>query len=155
MKKKYKGVTDEERDVFIFDLLPFIDASEAYYVDQFIRLKSGRKISWNWMAFLLGPLWCMYRKLYALGILHLIIVWGFSILKLSIYATLIFSAVFAMFANLFYLKIIEERLQEKQKLEEVDRVNFQTRNGGTTFVAPAILGAVIFIYGFISLIIQL
>lgn len=36
MKKRYKEVTDEERDEFIFELIPFIDANEAYYVDQFI-----------------------------------------------------------------------------------------------------------------------
>lgn len=38
------------------------------YIPKFYALeKSGKKLSWNWAAFLFSPFWFFYRKLYAVG----------------------------------------------------------------------------------------
>ncbi|MBQ3149633.1 MAG: DUF2628 domain-containing protein [Clostridia bacterium] len=39
------------------------------YVKKFVRQKnSGKKIGWNWAAFLFSPLWFFYRKIYKAGL---------------------------------------------------------------------------------------
>jgi hypothetical protein len=44
-----------------------------YYVDQFIPFyETGKGIrSWNWAAFLVGPIWFLYRKVYSLFFIQL------------------------------------------------------------------------------------
>lgn len=37
--------------------------NEEYYARRFARLRGGRVLSWNWAAFLLGPIWLAYRKM--------------------------------------------------------------------------------------------
>lgn len=74
--------------------------------------KKWQKISWNWMAFLFAPFWCMYRKMYALGILNLLINELFVILNLPIFVKMVYYVIFAMFANLI-VKI--EKLNNKKR----------------------------------------
>ncbi|PFG53105.1 uncharacterized protein DUF2628 [Marinobacter sp. LV10R520-4] len=55
------------------------DKNRIYYLtkfEQFDRLGSGLKASWNWPAFLCGGVWALYRKMYGwffafLGIIFL------------------------------------------------------------------------------------
>lgn len=44
----------------------YIGAKEDCYLDKFSRLRSrGSSIGWNWCAFLFGPFWFLYRKMYS------------------------------------------------------------------------------------------
>lgn len=44
------------------------------YIPRFIITdKTGRKVSWNWAAFLFGPVWLLYRKMYKYGIIALLL----------------------------------------------------------------------------------
>jgi hypothetical protein len=47
---------------------------QKYYVDQFVPFyETGQGIkSWNWAAFLIGPIWCLYRKVYSLFFVYTI-----------------------------------------------------------------------------------
>ncbi len=46
----------------------------AYYVPKFHQMQTtGQKTSWNWCSFLFGPYWLVYRKMYLLAVLVLII----------------------------------------------------------------------------------
>jgi hypothetical protein len=47
---------------------------KKYYVDQFIPFyETGKGIKpWNWAALLIGPFWCLYRKVYSLFFVYTI-----------------------------------------------------------------------------------
>lgn len=52
------------------DLAATVGINTAYYLPRFRRMAySGSKISWNWAAFLLAPLWLLFRKQYVAGAL--------------------------------------------------------------------------------------
>lgn len=56
------------------DLAAVVGINTAYYLPRFERMaKSGNKISWNWAAFLLSPLWLLYRKQYTAGALVILL----------------------------------------------------------------------------------
>ena len=48
-------------------LSAIVGVNTQYYIPRFRNIKEGRYGGWNWGAFLLGPLWLIYRKQYALG----------------------------------------------------------------------------------------
>ncbi len=55
-------------DVKAEDLSAFVGAKANYYMPRFRRMaRNGSSVSWNWAAFIFGPLWLLYRKMYAFG----------------------------------------------------------------------------------------
>lgn len=75
----YGGVSPQEtiEDIPAEEWLSFTAVNTAYYLPRFKRIAQGKKVSWNWPAFLLTPYWLMYRKNYLAGSLLLL----FSVLK--------------------------------------------------------------------------
>ena len=55
------------------DIATFVGNNSARYVNKFKVLNKGNKNSWNWLAFLFPSAWCLSRKMYANGILFLIV----------------------------------------------------------------------------------
>lgn len=56
------------------DTAEFVQSSAARYIPKFYTMeKSGKKVSWNWAAFLFGPYWFFYRKLYTVGAVLLVL----------------------------------------------------------------------------------
>ncbi len=57
------------------DIDAFVGSKSHYYVPRFQHMaRSGNHcISWNWAAFLFGPFWLLYRKMYALGFFVMIL----------------------------------------------------------------------------------
>ena len=55
------GVSEE-------DLSAVVTVNTQYYIPRFRRIRDTGNGGWNWAAFLLGPLWLIYRKQYLLGI---------------------------------------------------------------------------------------
>lgn len=50
------------------DTAEYVRLGVDQYIPKFYRLeKTGKKLSWNWAAFLFSPFWFFYRKLYAVG----------------------------------------------------------------------------------------
>lgn len=49
----------------------FIARESHKYIDKFIRLASGKKLSFNWAAFFLSPYWFFYRKQFKPGIIFM------------------------------------------------------------------------------------
>jgi hypothetical protein len=48
--------------------------TSIYYANFFFNdAKNGKKIIWNWWAFLFGPFWCLSRKLYTGVVVYTII----------------------------------------------------------------------------------
>ncbi|MGL6009421.1 MAG: DUF2628 domain-containing protein [Culicoidibacterales bacterium] len=100
----------------------FVQKNQVYYVPKFCL--RGGKVSWNWSAFFLGPLWLIYRKMYALAAL-----WVFILLMTSVFGAF----VLALMANrLYYLHAtriiamqkISRRTPEEQRIAII-------RAGGT------------------------
>ena len=55
------------------DLAAVVGSRQEYYLSRFRRIASGSSGGWNWSAFLLGPYWMLYRKMYLSGGLLLLL----------------------------------------------------------------------------------
>ena len=56
------------------DISAYVGTKANYYMPRFRRMaRKGSSASWNWAAFLFGPLWLLYRKMYALGFVVMIL----------------------------------------------------------------------------------
>ena len=66
--------SEEVDGVKMEDLAAIVGAKANYYLPRFRRIsRNGSNTSWNWAAFFLGPLWLLYRKMYGLGILVMVL----------------------------------------------------------------------------------
>lgn len=70
-----ESYSSEERigDSNAADLAAMVGNNAGYYVERFRRIGRGDGGGWNWLAFLLGPIWLFYRKQYALGSVYLLL----------------------------------------------------------------------------------
>lgn len=59
--------TDIGDGVTVKDAKQFVAVNTHRYMPKFASIKGGKKISWNWLAFLLPSGWLMSRKMYLLG----------------------------------------------------------------------------------------
>jgi hypothetical protein len=61
------GVTTE-------DLIAIVGSNTPYYLPRFRKIsRNNGKVSWNWAAFFFGPFWLLYRKMYSLGVIVLVL----------------------------------------------------------------------------------
>ncbi len=66
------------------DAAAYLQNAAPRYISKFMKQKkSGRKLSWNWAAFLFTPYWFFYRKLYKAGALFLAISIALSLVTYS------------------------------------------------------------------------
>lgn len=59
--------TDIGDRVTVKEAKQFVAVNTQRYMPKFAAIKKGKKISWNWLAFLLPSGWLMSRKMYLLG----------------------------------------------------------------------------------------
>ena len=59
--------TDIGEGVTVKEAKQFVAVNTQRYMPRFAAIKKGKKISWNWLAFLLPSGWLMSRKMYLLG----------------------------------------------------------------------------------------
>ncbi len=56
------------------DVSAFVGLKATYYVPRFQRMaRNNSSASWNWAAFIFGPFWLLYRKMYAFGVLVMLL----------------------------------------------------------------------------------
>lgn len=55
------------------DIAIYVQASSRRYLPKFKRFESGKKLSFNFAAFLFAPYWFFYRKLYKAGVFFLVL----------------------------------------------------------------------------------
>lgn len=65
--------TEIEDKVTVKDAAHFVGSNSPRYVHKFMALNKEHKRSWNWAAFLFPSAWNFSRKMYANGILYLIL----------------------------------------------------------------------------------
>lgn len=65
----YGGVNPDEKleDVPAKEIAQFVAVNTPRYVPKFFRLRSKKRLSWNWAAFFFPNAWFFYRKMYYQG----------------------------------------------------------------------------------------
>ncbi|MBN1059872.1 DUF2628 domain-containing protein [Clostridium botulinum] len=100
-------ISDEEFKSFVGE------KKSSYYIEYFNRYKiNNRFISWNWASFFFGAYWLLYRKLFLIFFLFLLITTGtVSLLgPFSAFTGVIISLVLGMFGNNIYIRFVEHKI---------------------------------------------
>lgn len=122
---------------------------------------TGSKHGWNWPAFLIGPIWIIYRKMYKnaailvgfyflLGILEAMgVPAGLTgIMQLAVAITV------AMFANHGYRQFVEERVAQIARTTQESALKAElARQGGTNMggaIGFAVAMFVLFVFGVLA-----
>lgn len=118
----------------------------------------NQKITWNWPAFLFGPAWLAYRKMYLyLGIFIAIVV-PETIAEFLLDAPLIFThavsigiaVVLGLFGNYWYERHVSRNVRRIIAENEPANADAELqRQGGTSIAAPAALLAAVGILGYL------
>ena len=72
--------TDEIDGVMTNTVGNFIGSNGMSYISKFKKMQRGKKLSFNFAAFFLGPYWYFYRKLYKAGIVIMTVSLAMSII---------------------------------------------------------------------------
>ena len=120
-----------------------------FYINRFAEMKQkNKKATWNWCAFLFGPAWMIYRKMYVYGGLY----WLMSILvfdKLG-YLDLLVSILAGVFGNWMYMICVEKLAVDAKALQEPHKSEFIKKNGGTSATAVFVGMGVVFTLSFVG-----
>lgn len=68
---------DKIDDIPAIEVAEYVSANSKRYVGKFMK---GKKIGWNWGAFIFGPYWFFFRKLTKIGLAFLAIALSFDFL---------------------------------------------------------------------------
>ena len=139
-----------QKDIIDEDVKLLIGKNQEYYVPKFSKMKQlNKKMTWNWPAFLVGPMWFMYRKMYhyGLGLLLFNIVFE-EIMPLGI--SLAISAVIAAFANYLYMQQLEGHALYMKSAADTARWNIAEEKGGTSAKAVWLIIGVSFVISLIK-----
>lgn len=55
------------------DIAYYVQPSAPRYIRKFKKMSEGKKLSFNWAAFFFAPYWFLYRKMYKVGIIFMLI----------------------------------------------------------------------------------
>lgn len=117
----------------------YIQNAAPKYISKFMKQKkSGRKLSWNWAAFLFTPYWFFYRKLYKAGAVFLAISIALSLVTYSP-ATKLIDA-YEKFSSIQQERI--ELIGKSEKLSDEEQKRYDELEGQETAlfksIAPAL-----------------
>ena len=122
---------------------------EAYYIARYAEMKqSGKKTSWNWCAFLFGPAWFIYRKMYLYGAAFWLLDVAFA--ELLGKGDLVLAIAGGLFGNYIYMIYQEKLALQAKNLHGPAKEEFLQKNGGTSSTAVFISMGVIFTLSFVG-----
>lgn len=125
------------------------DKKRDFYIARFAEMKQkNKKATWNWCAFLFGPAWMIYRKMYIYGGLY----WLMSILifdQLGFFDFVI-SILVGVFGNWLYMICLEKFAVDAKALQEPQKGEFIKKNGGTSATAVFVGMGVVFTLSFVG-----
>lgn len=128
----------------------YIEKNTRYYLREFSKLKGrGSYSSWNWSAFLFAPLWCTYRKLYSQAIIILSVNSFLACIgnDVSMVLLLISFICTGAFANYFYMRDLERKMERGKILEEPKKSLYISRYGGVTPLGLLVMVVICLIIG--------
>jgi len=129
------------------DLEVFFGKNARYYLTETsVMAASGSKVSWNWPAFLFGPFWMFYRKMWARGTLVALLCMVFNASVVFSWMSGVVLLLAGMYGNVLYLDHARRRVAEIDLARggPETRLERLARAGGTSWPA-AILVAVLFV----------
>lgn len=142
----------EQRFVFEDYRADLIGPKADHYLPIFDGMNEKDHASWNWCAFLFGPIWFAYRKLYSWAAITFFaqiavgFIFGFiNFSASSVLARLcglILAAIFAQRAN-YELKKRIDRLILEMPADEKGRRSYSKTKGGTSVLG--LIGAIVII----------
>ncbi|MBE6787910.1 MAG: DUF2628 domain-containing protein [Ruminococcaceae bacterium] len=91
------GVKADEKiddEITAADAKKFVISNTHRYIPKFVKFKSGKKTSWNWIAFLFPSCWMFSRKMYKGGFLSGVLLLIASLISIPVQQTLINLGVF-------------------------------------------------------------
>lgn len=145
---------------------PYIGENVGDYLYKFERLeRKNTKIGWSWCAFIFGPTWMFYRKMYQMGLIFLIvplIADCFSYLAyltndtviliasvVDLIVTLALWIAGGLFSDYWYMKKMDGLVREGASLEGEAQVAFAQDKGGTSVKMVFVYFGLCVISGFI------
>ena len=162
----------ESQEAWLNDAYAYVvgSTSAQYYVPRFKKMNdTSKKRSWNWCAFLFGPYWMAYRKMYSYAALLFVGPFIFySILEFIGYMfagesgimamdgftsviALILYLVIGMYGNWLYKHRNDAVIAEYQKTSNQERFMSQSE---TSFMAPLVLMACVFLVAFLPFVLM-
>lgn len=125
------------------DINKFVGPNMDYYNIKFNQIKStGKKITWNWPAFLFNMYWMLYRKMYAKSIIISLIS---SILFLALpdglnsIASIAITIGIGLYGNYMYLNHMEKKITDINHYDSNLREVMIRKKGGTNIVLPILI----------------
>lgn len=80
-RKKYFGDSGESIGEMPVDrIATYLRVSISKYLSKFRKIEEGKKVSFNWAAFLFGPFWYFFRKMYKAGIILCVVLGCVSVI---------------------------------------------------------------------------
>lgn len=107
------------------------------YIDVIKAIQAGnaKPVSWHWPAFLLGPTWLIYRKMYGVLFLYLLVAIMSDLLaSFKPVLGVIFlglGAVFAVYAKSIYVKHVSKKIESCGQMPHADKINKLQADCGT------------------------
>ncbi|MDU3922888.1 MAG: DUF2628 domain-containing protein [Klebsiella pneumoniae] len=119
---------------------------QRWRLDQGIATGSG---TWHWPAFLLGPIWMMYRRMYRLAAMWVGLLLLISVVEtlldvpegVSLVITIALSVTTGVFGNSWYLAHCQRLIAQSRAVTGGDDARLRselTARGGTSVVATLI-----------------
>ncbi|MGL5695080.1 MAG: DUF2628 domain-containing protein [Peptostreptococcaceae bacterium] len=123
------------------DMVDYIQKNPEYYIPKFEQIQEYNKsTSWNWASFLLGPLWFLYRKMYAFGFGFMVLAFILSYIPFIGWALpLACSVCYGIYGNDLYLKHLCKNLDEIKHLNEDAKHRVIISKGGVNLALPLIM----------------
>ncbi len=118
------------------DFLSLLGAENCnYYLEKFSLLEeAGKETSWNWAAFIFGPLWGIYRRLYVhAGISIAVMVVVTELFNQSGIINLSIVLAWGLLGTSLYKKELEKKVETVKTMSEPLRSQYIKSNSGTIF----------------------
>lgn len=142
---------DQRKNTENQELMNFLNQNSDYYLQKFeIQKITNKNATWNWPAFLVSPIWCFYRKQYAMGMAVLL-----SSILLSFFGTLGeimqfgIAVYIGMMGNYYYHDYIIKHLEIASEMPYDEREAYYKKMGGTSTLAVFAGLAIAIAMGFI------
>ena len=130
--------------------MELIKKNKEYYIPVFHKLKTtGKYVSWNWPAFLAGPYWMIYRKLYLWAAGFILV----SLLLMMEGAGILLYVLSGLFGNYIYMKHIDDLAAQAKILPYNEQAGFIRKKGGVNVAAVIVI--VLLATAFVVLIVSL
>jgi hypothetical protein len=134
----------------------FFGLGDTYYTEQLLRLEAGRRLKFNWYAFLFGYYWMMYRQLYLVALAvfltwlvleTLIVAVGYLLPEplapvLTILVAIVVRVLYGVYATRVYFWYAERRIRtalDRGPMTEAMLIERLREQGGTSWPAVIIL----------------